>query len=321
MACPTIRAIGASPSALAFSAAMTTNAAAPSLTPGALPAVTVPSFLKAARSPASASTLVSARTDSSCANDERRALLLRDLDRDDLVLEPSLRGGVRRLAMALDGVGVLVFASDLELFGDVLAGHAHVALVERAPEAVVDHRVDERAVAHAQSFAHAREQVRGVAHRLHAAGDGDVDVAGGDPLRGEHDGLEARAADLVDRHRGDVLVQAAVERGLARGVLPLAGGDDVAHDALVDGGGIDAGAADGLADGDGAELRSGRSPFNEPRNLPVGVRTADTMTDSRISGFKVQVQGSRFKRFGSRFVELRGHGTRGARHRAAPAAV
>ena len=49
----------------------------------------------------------------------------------------------------------------------------------------------------------------------------------------------------------------AVERRLARRVLPLAGGDDVAHDAFVDGGGIDAGAAHRLAHGDGAELGRG----------------------------------------------------------------
>ena len=96
-----------------------------------------------------------------------------------------------------------------------------------------------------------------VAHRLHAARDGDVDVAGRDPLRRQHHGLQPGAADLVDRHRGDVFGEAAVERRLARRVLPFAGGDDVAHDALVDDAGIDAGAPDRLADGDRAELRRG----------------------------------------------------------------
>ena len=96
-----------------------------------------------------------------------------------------------------------------------------------------------------------------VAHRLHAAGDGDVDVAGRDALRGEHHRLQARAADLVDRQRGDVIGQAAVERGLARRVLAVAGRDDVAHDAFVDGARIDAGAADGLAHDQRAELRRG----------------------------------------------------------------
>ena len=49
----------------ARSAAITTSADAPSLTPGALPAVTVPSFLNAGFSAASDSTVVSARIASS----------------------------------------------------------------------------------------------------------------------------------------------------------------------------------------------------------------------------------------------------------------
>ena len=131
----------------------------------------------------------------------------------------------------------------------------HCSKAHQSPS--VDHRIDDRAVAHAQPFAHARQQVRRAAHRLHAAGDGDLDIAGRDPLRRQHDRLQSGAADLVDRHRGDVIGQPAVERRLPGRILPLAGGDDVAHDALVDGRRIDAGATDGLADDDGAELRGG----------------------------------------------------------------
>ena len=125
--------------------------------------------------------------------------------------------------MAARRVVVLRFAADVVLLGDDLAGVAHVALLERAPQAVVDHRVDDLAVAHAQPFAHARQQVRAVAHRLHAAGDRDVDVADANALIGEHHGLQARAAHLVDRQRRDVVGQAAVERRLPRGVLPAPG--------------------------------------------------------------------------------------------------
>ena len=72
------------------SAAITTSAAAPSLTPGALPAVTVPSFLNAGFSAPSDSAVVSARIDSSRSTTIGVALLLRDRDRQDLVLEPAL---------------------------------------------------------------------------------------------------------------------------------------------------------------------------------------------------------------------------------------
>ena len=51
-----------------------------------------------------------------------------------------------------------------------------------------------------------------------------------------------------------LLVEAALERGLPRGRLAEAGADDVAQDALVDGGRIDAGAPHGFAHDHRAEL-------------------------------------------------------------------
>ena len=85
--------------------------------------------------------------------------------------------------MALDGIAVLAFAIDVVVARDDLAGVPHVALLEGAPQAVVDHRVDDLAVAHAQAFARAIEQVGAVAHRLHAAGDDHLGVADADRLR------------------------------------------------------------------------------------------------------------------------------------------
>ena len=255
VAWPTMRTSGAMPSARAFSSDITTSAAAPSLTPGAFPAVTVPSFLNAGFSAPSASTVVSSRTGSSRSTTIGRAFLLRNGDRQDLVGEPALPGGVGGLAMAGRGVGVLLGAPDGILLGDHLARHAHVALLEAAPETVVDQRVDQLPVAHAQPFAHARQQIRRVAHRLHAAGDGNLDVAGRDALRREHHRLEPGAADLVDRQRRDVIGKPAVQRRLPRRVLAVARLDDVAHDALVDRGRIDAGAPHRLAHDQRAELR------------------------------------------------------------------
>src|SRR5579875_245636 len=67
-ACPTIRAMIRLPVLRAVSSEVTTTAAAPSLVPGAFPAVTVPSGLNAGFSRASASSEVSARGDSSIEN-------------------------------------------------------------------------------------------------------------------------------------------------------------------------------------------------------------------------------------------------------------
>ena len=51
--------------------------------------------------------------------------------------------------------------------------------------------------------------------------------------------------------------ESALERRLARRVLAKPRGDDVAHDALVDDGGIDARAADRFGDDQRAELLRG----------------------------------------------------------------
>src|SRR4029077_15001844 len=72
-------------------------------------------------------------------------------------------------------------------------------------------------------------------HALHAAGDDDLGVSGPDLGRAEPDGLETRAADLVDRGCARRDRQAAVEGCLAGGCLARAGLDHPAHEHLVDG--------------------------------------------------------------------------------------
>ena len=144
------------------------------------------------------------------------------------------------------------------VLGDDFAGIAHVALLERTPQAVGDHRIEQLAVTETQTFADFLEQVGRVARRLHPARHRDVDIADTDPLVGQHDRLQSRSAHLVDGDRRDVIGQAALERRLPRRVLAFAGRDDVAHDALVDDAGVDARAPDGLRDDEGAEFRGGQ---------------------------------------------------------------
>ena len=74
-------------------------------------------------------------------------------------------------------------AIDLLLLRAQLGGVAHVEVVVHVPQAVVDHAVDDGLVAHAHAGARRRQVVRHVRHRLHAAGDDDVGVAGRDRLR------------------------------------------------------------------------------------------------------------------------------------------
>jgi hypothetical protein len=87
----------------------------------------------------------------------RVALLLRDRHRQHFVLE--LAGTVRRRGalVTLHRKRVLLLARDFVALGDAFTGVAHVPRLERTPQTVVDHRVHNRAVAHAQAFADARQ--------------------------------------------------------------------------------------------------------------------------------------------------------------------
>ena len=175
-----------------------------------------------------------------------------------------------------EGEAILLFAGDVVFVCDELGGLTHVEVVVDVPEAVVDHGVDGDSVAHAEAAARLREQVGGVGHRFHAAGDDDVGVAGLDGLRGERDGAKARSADHVDGDGADLGREATEDRGLARGILSEARGDDVAHDALVDLAGLELRSLDGFADGDCTEACCG--DVGE-RTLKLAHRGSDARDD------------------------------------------
>ena len=123
-AAPSTRARGVRPLRLAASSEAMMIAAAPSLTPEALPAVTVPSARTIGFSFAERFEGGRARV-LVLVDDDRIALALRNLDRDDLGGEPAV--GLRRggFLLAAQREGVLVLAADLELLGDILAGARH----------------------------------------------------------------------------------------------------------------------------------------------------------------------------------------------------
>ena len=189
-------------------------------------------------------------------DDDGRALFLGDRDGEDFVLEPAFARCRGCPPVALGGVAILLGASDgyfsATTSPDIPMWHS--SKEHHSPSLITDPRAFRCPSADLRGPA---ATVRGIAHRLHAAGDGDLDVTGGDALRREHHGLESRAADLVDCHGGHPIVQAAVEGRLPGGILTVAGLEHVAHDALVDEGRIDAGTGDRLTNDQGAELRSG----------------------------------------------------------------
>src|SRR4051812_41923110 len=124
-----------------------------------------------------------------------------------------------RLAMRVHREVILHLAGDAVLLGHVLAGDAHVVVVEYVPESVLDHRIDNLRVAEVITLARLGKQIRSVGHRLHAACNHNVAIPSLNGLCTQGDCLESRTANLVDSHCANFGRQSAIDRRLARRVL------------------------------------------------------------------------------------------------------
>src|SRR5690606_9985839 len=89
---------------------------------------------------------------------DRVALLLRDLDRSDLIFETARGLSFGSLSMRTERILVLLAASYLILFGNHLARVAHMPILERAPKSVIDHQVNDRLIAHTITVAGTRHR-------------------------------------------------------------------------------------------------------------------------------------------------------------------
>ena len=148
-----------------------------------------------------------------------------------------------------------------------------MAIVERAPETVADHLVDQLPVAEPVAIAAVLHQVGRAGHVLHAARDQAFGIAGTDGLRGERHCLEPAATDFVDGGRGNALCEPGADRRLACGVLTEAGLQHVAHEHLVDR--IDPRAAQRLLDGNRSEPGRGHIGEGTPEGADRRSHGAD----------------------------------------------
>ena len=250
-ALPTNVPSGSTPSSRAFSSDATTSAAAPSLSPDELPAVTVPPGRNAGFSVASFSALVSGRGCSSRATPS---------DRDELVVEPARLRSRRPATLRLERELVLILARDAPALGHVLAGLAHRlerehGLELRVREAPAERRVPGRRVAARESLVRLGHRERRPRHRLDAAGDEEVSVPGGHGVTRRDDRRETRRAEPVDGDAGDGLRQAREEHGHARHVpVVLARLVRAAEVDVLDLVGCDARSLDSRGDRDGREV-------------------------------------------------------------------
>ena len=123
----------------------TTTAAAPSLTPGAFPAVTVPSFLNAGFSALQRLDRRLAAGDSSVSNRTGSPFLLGIVDRHDLALEHR-RASIAAIAFLWLSSAHASWSSRVtfQRSATTSPGVPHVVVVVGVPETVVDHRVVDR---------------------------------------------------------------------------------------------------------------------------------------------------------------------------------
>ena len=128
---------------------------------------------------------------------------------------------------------VLLLARQRVALVVALGGRTHGLAVEGVGEAVEGHRVDEFGVAVLDALARLRQHVWRVGHRLHAARDHDLDLAGTDQLVSQGDGVETAQAHLVDEDRRHGHRDAGLGRGLANRQLPGTGLQHLAHDHVV----------------------------------------------------------------------------------------
>ena len=192
-----MRARGVSPCRFAAASEAMIIAAAPSLTPEALPAVTVPGLRTNGLSLASPSSVVSGRGCSSFSTVTGPPLPPGTSTGDDLLGEIARCHRLARALLRAQREGILVGARDLIFLGDVLAGlrpwnRRRIAafisgLMKRQPmRGVVDLGA---ALERLLRLGHDERRAR---HRLDAAGDGEIDLARADGARGGTDRVEAR---------------------------------------------------------------------------------------------------------------------------------
>ncbi len=149
------------------------------------------------------------------------------------------------------------------------------------------------AVAHAQPFAHPRQQVRGAAHRLHAAGHRHSRVAAAIACAASITAFSPEPHTLLTVTAGTASDSPPRERGLPRRGLAETGRDHVAHEAFVDARRIDAGAAHGFADDERAEL--GRGEVLQRAEELAGGQPRGRQDDGRLDLARV-ASGSRAHR-------------------------
>ena len=156
-------------------------------------------------------------------------------------------------------------------------------VIERIPQTILDHDIDEFAVAHTQtptSFAAGNK--RSVGHAFHTAGNDDVVIASQDGLSSQFHTFQAGTADFIDSKSRNFNRQASFDGCLTSRVLAQSSLEDVTKNDFVNFFTRDISSFQAslmtIAPSSGADRGS-----RLPPNLPIAVLTALAITTSRIT--------------------------------------
>src|ERR687890_401577 len=150
---------------------------------------------------------------------------------------------------------VLLLARDTALTGAVATEADHVHVLKLVQETVLDHGLYHRRVAHACPPPGLLQEVRGVRHALHTAGEEHVVVAAANHGLRKCGASHTRGADLVQRLGGQAEGQPRVEVRLPGGDLADPRLHDDAEDRVLYLPVLDAGSVDCLPDRRPPQLR------------------------------------------------------------------
>ena len=156
------------------------------------------------------------------------------LDGDDFGVEYPFAPGFGAARVALDGKGVLFLPRDAVGLGAGFPAQAHVFIGKGIGQSVVQHAVHQGNVAEFLPVASRGQVVRHPGHAFHPAGNDDVVVAYLDALGAQHDGLQSRSADFVDRGGGNAVRDTGLQGGLFGRGLSQTGLENAAHVNFVD---------------------------------------------------------------------------------------
>ena len=261
---------GSIPCVRAQASEQTTTQEAPSFTPGALPAVVVPSGSKTGRRAASLSGVVSRRMPSSAVTSPTGTI--------SSSKRPASCASAARIVRAVRP-GVLLLPADAELASHRGRLLHHVQPVEGRLQPVVDHVVEDLAVPEPVAEAGLRQQIRRVRHRLHAARDDELVLSAADHQIRDLDRPDRRGAHLVDRVGRHLLRDARRDRRLPRRCLAGSCLEHLTHDDVADLGRVDRGALQRALRSRPPPRAVAGSAASPPPSRPNGVRTALTITE------------------------------------------